>query len=224
MKKIIIARSALHAIGEDETIFGRGNIITLKARTSEEILNIHGVQRADVIITDVSLPLMGGVKLCSAIRGDAELRNVSIIMICDDTEASLAESREAQANAVLPKPVDPVRLFSKISELLMVPRRQDMRSFLHATVQGREGNSTFLGVTLNISISGLLLETEQALKQGDRVTCAVNIGGREIVSECEVMRVERQASGKFHYGVKFLNLGTKSLVLIEQFVRGRVKH
>jgi len=191
MKKIIIARSVLHSIGEDATIFGRGNITTHKARTSEEVLNLHGVHRADIIITDISMPLMGGVKLCSAIRGDADLRNVSIIMVCDDTEASLAECREAQANAVLPRPVDPVRLFSKISELLMVPRRQDMRSFLHATVHGRDGDRSFLGVSSNISISGLLLETEQALKQGDRVTCTIAIGGREIVAECAVMRVDK---------------------------------
>lgn len=224
MKKIIIARSILHAIGEDATIFRRGNIATHKARTSEEVLNLHGIHRADIIITDVSLPLMGGVKLCSAIRGDAALRNVSIIMICDDTEASLAESREAQANAVIPKPVDPVLLFSKISELLMVPRRQDIRSLLHASVHGREGNRSFLGVTSNISISGLLLETEQALRQGDRVTCTVAIGGHEIVADCVVMRVNKQADGKFRYGVKFVNPDTKSLVLIEQFVRGKVKH
>jgi hypothetical protein len=58
MKKIIIARNIMHAIGGHDAILGRGNITTYLGRTSEEILNIHGVRKADMIITDVTLPLM----------------------------------------------------------------------------------------------------------------------------------------------------------------------
>lgn len=45
MKKIIIARNIMHAIGGHDTILGRGNITTYLGRTSEEILNIHGVRK-----------------------------------------------------------------------------------------------------------------------------------------------------------------------------------
>ncbi len=222
MKKIIIARSILHSIGGQDVFFSRGNLKVYTARTSEEVLNIHGVQRADVIITESTLPLMGGVKLCAAIRGDADLKDVSIILVCDGTEAE--HCGEAHANAVLPKPLDPVQLFSKVSELLLVPRRQHIRSLLHVSVNGREGNSSFLGVSSNISISGLLLETDRPLKKGDAATCAVTIGRREIVAQCVVMRAEKASSGKYRYGVKFVNLDMKALVLIEQFVKGRVQH
>lgn len=215
----------MHAIGGHDSFFGRENIAAYTARASEEILNVHGVRKADIIITDIALPLMGGIKLCSAIRSDESLKHVSIIMLCDDTEASLAQCREAGANAVIPKPVNPVQLFSKMSELLVIPHRQDIRSPLHVSVNGREGNNSFLGVSLNISISGLLLETEQPLTKGDRVACSVAIGGREIVAECVVIREDKAASEKFRYryGVKFMNLDMKSLLIIEQFVKGRVK-
>jgi CheY-like chemotaxis protein len=223
MKKIIIARSILHAIGGRDTLFSRGTLTIYPARTSEEILNVHGVRKADMIITDIALPLMGGAKLCSSIRNDASLKDVSIIMICDGTEAS-AHCREAGANAVLPKSVDPVQLFSKMSELLVIPRRQEIRTLLHGSITGREGKKSFLGVTHNISISGLLFETDEALKTGGWLTCAVTIGKREIVSTCAVIRAERPARGKSRYGVKFLNLDTRSLVIIEQFVKGSIKH
>lgn len=214
----------MHAIGGPDTVIGRGTIQVFTARTSEEILNIHGVHRADIIITESLLPLMGGVKLCSAIRNDERLKNVSIIMVCDNTEASLAQCREAHANVVITKPVDPVQLFSKVSELLMVPRRQDLRAFLHVSVNGQEGNSSFLGVSENISISGILLETEQALKEGDQATCAISVSGRNVTVEGIITRVEKLESGKFRCGLKFTTLDTKSLVLIDQLVRGGIRH
>lgn len=214
----------MHAIGGHDTILGRGNITTYLARTSEEILNIHGVRKADMIITDATLPLMGGFKLCSAVRSDAGLKNVSIIMICDSVETSLAPCREAGANAVLLRPLDPIQLFSKMSELLVIPQRQDLRTLLHVSAKGREKKSSFAGVSHNISMSGMLLETDQELKKGDRLTWTVNIGLRKISADGRVVRIQEQAGEKFLCGIKFLNLDTKSLVIIEQFVKGLIKH
>lgn len=214
----------MHAIGGHDTILGRGSITTYLARTSEEILNIHGVRKADMIITDADLPLMGGVKLCSAIRSDANLKDVSIVLICDGTKASIAQSLDAQANSVLTKPIDPSLLFWKVSELLLAPPRQDMRTLMRGSVKGQEKNSTFLGVSHNISISGMLLETDRTLEVGDQVTCTFHLGGREVVADAEVKRLVKLAPGKFHYGIRFINLNIKSIILIEQFIKGLVKH
>jgi CheY-like chemotaxis protein len=224
MKKIIVARDIMQTIGGSDTIIGRGNIQVFTAHTAEEILQIHRDHRVDIIITDYLLPLMGGAKLCSMIRGDEGLKTVSIIMVCDVAEASLPQCREAHANVVLAKPVDPVQLFSKVSDLLMVPRRQDLRAILHASVNGKKGPHSFLGVSKNISISGILLETEQALTKGDQVTCTVTIVGRVITVAGIVMRAQKLESGRFRYGLKFRSLDTKSLVLIDQLVRGGIKH
>jgi CheY-like chemotaxis protein len=224
MKKIIIAETIVGDIGGLDAFFKRGDITTYPAVTSEEILNIHGVRKADLIITDLALPLMGGAKLCSALRGNDGLKNVSIVMACDNTEASLAVCREARANAVLPKPVDPVQLFSKISELLVIPHRKDIRVLLRVSVKGREGDSSFFAASQDISISGMLLETDRALKKGDRLICSLNIGHSEVAPACEVTRVNKTASGRLRYGVKFLNPDTKSLIIIQQFVKINVRH
>lgn len=214
----------MHAIGSHDTIFQRSNITTFPARTSEEILNLHGVHRADIIITEEGLPLMGGIKLCSAIRSDARLKDVSVILICEGTEPSLSRCRNAQANIVLPKPLDPSQLTWKVSELLLAPRREEMRTLLHVSVEGQEKKSTFLGVSHNISISGMLFETDRTLERGDRVTCTFHIGCREIVADAGVIRLVRIAPDSYQYGVRFINLNMKYIILIEQFIKGRVKH
>lgn len=224
MKKIIIDRSLLHDLEGSSTIFKRSGITFIPALSTEEILNLHSVKRADLIITDATLPLMGGVKLCSLIRSDAELKFVSIILACGETEISLSECRTAGANVVIRKPVDPGELLWKAAELLVVPQRKDMRALLRVSIKGLEGNTPFFAQSQNISISGMLLETDHVLKLGERMTCAFNIGHSEITMSCMVKRVEETMSVRHRYGVKFMDCDTKSLVIIEHFVKTQPRH
>ena len=224
MKKVIIAEPVLRTVEKSNTLFGRGGIAVFPARTSEDILALHRAKKADLIVTDFALPVMDGARLCSVIRGDSALKEVSLIMVCDAGGPLQAQCLEAGANTVMTKPVDPFELFTHVSELLVIPQRQDMRAFLYVSAAGREETTSFPGVSRNISISGMLLEADTELQKGERLTCAVDISDREITAECEVVRVEKSSTGGFHYGVKFLNLDIKSMIIIDQFVKGRIGH
>ena len=218
MKKIIIARNLLNDLEESNTILKRSSITFFPALSSEEILNLHGVKRADLIITDAALPLMGGAELCSRIRGDAELEYVSIIVVCDETENSVSPYQEAGANVVIRRPLNPGMLLWQASELLVIPHRKDMRVLLRVTMEGRGGDASFFAHSQNISISGLLLETERVLTPGDQLTCAFNVAHSEVTLTGMVIRVETTASKKSRYGVRFLDCDTRSLIIIENFV------
>jgi CheY-like chemotaxis protein len=219
MKKIIMAQSILQDIEGSETIFKRKGIMLFPAWSSEEMLNLHGVKRADLIIIDAALPLMGGSRLCSLLRSDAELKDVSIIAVCEDNETSLSQCREAGANAVMGKPVDAGALLWKASALLVIPQRKDMRVLLRVSIQGVEGNTPLFANSQNISISGMQLETDRVLKVGDQLKCAFNIVHSEVSVTCMVTRVESTVSGRHRYGVRFMDCDTKALVIIEQFVK-----
>ncbi len=224
MKQVIIAESILHAVGKSLTLFGRGGITVHRAHTSEEIIALHRANKVDLIISDVGLPHMDGERFCATIRDDAGLRAVSLIMISPAEGSEAAACRKAGANAVIMRPIDPTELFSRISELLIIPQRQHMRAFLRVSVTHGGGKTSFLGVSHNVSISGMLLETGHELKKDDKLCCFLSVGGREIAAETQVMRTARTAEGRFQCGVKFVNLDTKSLVIIEQFVSGHIKH
>ncbi len=224
MKKIIMAETVLRDVGQSHTLFGRGGITMIPARSSEEILDLHRSEKADLIVTDVDLPVMGGARLCAFIRSDAALKDVSLVMVCDGTDQSRLRCQQAGANTILTKPVDPFELFSRISELLIIPQRQSMRAVLQVSVSGKETGAPFVGVSHNISISGMLIEAKQELSTGDRLACTMTIAGREIVVECEIVRAEGTPKGRFRYGVKFINPDMKSLIIIEQVVKGNIKH
>lgn len=223
MKTIIIADSILNAVGKDSAVFGRGGIVVHPARTSEDILAIHREKKADLIIADHAMPTLGGARLCEAIRADDALRGVSIILACDAAQASLPLCRETGANAVIEVPVDPVGLFTKMSELLVVPQRKDMRALLRVTVTGGAGGESFFATSENISISGMLLETNYRFKEQDRIICTFHIGHSEVKADGMIIRVERSGSGRNRYGVMFLSPPTRTLIVIEQFVKSRLQ-
>lgn len=223
MKKIIIAENILKAFDNTNSLFRRGGIEVHSAKTSEELLELHRQHNGDIIITDFALPSMGGAKLCAAIRGDEALKNSSIILACETMHASMPLCRNAGANTVIEKPVDPVELFIKVSELIAVPQRQDMRVMIRVDLSGGAAGSPPLAISENISISGMLLETTSELKEGDEMNCAFNIGHNEIKVTAKVKRVDRAPSGRYRCGVKFMNLDVRSMIVIEHSVRSYSK-
>ena len=223
MKNIIIAKSVLQAVVKSGTFFGRGGVKLHTAGTSEEVLDLHRQIKADLIITEFSAKDMNGAQLCTAIRADPGLRGVSLVLICEDSAVFQAACRESGANAVITSPVDPFDLFSKVAELILVPQRKDMRVLLRVSVEGKDEEATFFATSYNISVSGMLLEAKRELKAGDQLKCAFNIAHTEITADCMVMRVDRTEAGRFRYGVRFQNLAARSLIIIEQFVKSRIK-
>lgn len=223
MKKVIIAEQILNAIEKGSTMLGRGGMTLYTARSSEEILGLHGSHKADLIITDISLPLMGGARLCSSIRGDSGLKDVSIIMVCDGAGPDLAACRSTGANEILPKPLDTMALFATVSHLLMVQERLAVRVPLRITVEGRNAKAAFVGMSNDISISGMLLESGRILQQGERLQCSFTVSSRAVTVDGIVVRAEQCPTGTFQYGVKFVNLDAKTFVLIEHFIKSGVE-
>ena len=222
MKKIIIAETVMRELGTSSSLFKRSSITFFVAHSSEEMLNLHGVNKADLIIADDSLPLMGGAKLCSLIRGDNNLKGVSIILICDNAGAQSPCSR-AGANALIARPMERGDLLWKVSELLVVPQRKDIRAQLRVVIKGMGGDTPFLAETCNISISGLQIETERVLHEGDQLACTFNVAHNEVTVLCTIRRIEASATGIIRYGVEFNNCDTKSLIIIEQYVKAQIR-
>jgi len=84
-------------------------------------------------------------------------------------------------------------------------------------------NSSFFAETLNISISGLQIETDQELRENERLECTFKIAHNDLTVPASVRRMDKTASGKFRYGVKFINCDTKTLIIIEHYVKSQLK-
>jgi two-component system chemotaxis response regulator CheY len=77
--------------------------------------------RIDLILTDINMPVMDGLKLVSLVRQNPQTKSIPIIIITtegaeEDRERALALG----ANAYISKPIQSSHLIKTISELLTV--------------------------------------------------------------------------------------------------------
>ncbi|HKV35353.1 MAG TPA: PAS domain S-box protein [Pyrinomonadaceae bacterium] len=77
-------------------------------------------KRPDLVISDVTMPLMNGLDFCRHVRADSELKTVPILLISahqKDTE-TVVEGLRAGADDYLEIPCDSTRIIAKVSRLL----------------------------------------------------------------------------------------------------------
>jgi len=73
---------------------------------------------ADVIITDLNMPVMDGVALIRTLRADPKHRSVPILMLTTESDSNKkAEGKSAGATGWLVKPFDPEKLIDVVKRV-----------------------------------------------------------------------------------------------------------
>ena len=78
-------------------------------------------ERFDLILTDINMPIMDGLKLVSLVRNDANYKTIPIVVITtegaqEDRERALALG----ANDYIPKPIQPTKILDVARTLLKI--------------------------------------------------------------------------------------------------------
>ena len=105
------------------------------------------------------------------IRASTLTRGVSVMVLLPSSTSTETEdeTRDAGANAVLRRPLDPVVVEGWAAKLLAVTHRVDARVPVQAQVVGSSrapSSPHFLGVTRNVSANGMLLASPVRLDAG----------------------------------------------------------
>jgi two-component system chemotaxis response regulator CheY len=80
-------------------------------------------ERVDLVITDINMPMMDGLKLVTLIRGNARTKTLPIVIVT--TEGADEDRRRGLAlgaNAYVPKPIQPSVLLKTVAALLETAR------------------------------------------------------------------------------------------------------
>lgn len=82
-------------------------------------LELAGIRRPDLVVTDWSMPRLTGIELCAAIREQPEVSDVPILVItARSSETAAAEALAAGADDLMLKPFIPVELVRRVGALL----------------------------------------------------------------------------------------------------------
>ncbi len=76
----------------------------------------------DIVLTDVNMPVLDGLKLISMIRAEERTRALPVVVITTERgETERARALEMGADAYLVKPVQARQIVDKVRELLRLP-------------------------------------------------------------------------------------------------------
>jgi two-component system chemotaxis response regulator CheY len=95
------------------------DVVCVEAQDGAEALKKFQAGPFDIVLTDINMPVLDGLKLTSHIRQGAQNRTVPIVIIT--TEAALADRERALklgANAYLVKPVKAQDVLDTVKSLL----------------------------------------------------------------------------------------------------------
>jgi CheY-like chemotaxis protein len=227
MKKIIFAEDIQRNLEEEQSFLGRTDIITLTSSSNEQILKLHRSEKADLIVTELDLPGMSGETLCSLIRNEEELSNVSIIIICSDSALHHERCLICRANAFISKPVNNAALLQEMHQLLHIAPRQSCRVSVGIKLDGTSKKMPFTAHAENISSSGILLLTAANLSEGDTISCTFSLPGfGQVTAGADIVRMlEKTAKKDFNrYGLKFIELSDEAALAIEAFLDKESPH
>jgi CheY-like chemotaxis protein len=187
------------------TVLWRSGIDRLFSREAEQALATARQALPNLVVVDGGLP--GATELLHTLRSDGATRRLSLAAIADaEGEGPL---RLAGANLVLPSPVEPAVWDQRLEELLDVPPRRESRLYASFNLWCRSdaGGDLHEALVLNMSVRGMLIETQEALPVGSTVDLRLTLPGAEPVPLVGlVVRTAPAEPGRFRNGVQFLIL------------------
>lgn len=216
MKKIIIIEALRNFIEQNASVLIRHDNKIFYVKSGKEAIDVHGKEKADLIIAQLEFPDLTCEQLCTLIRENELLKQVSILIVCSDTLSDIERCQKCGANDYITRPLSPAVLLKKIMGLLNVSERTSYSVMVK--VSSNEDNYFFC-TSQNISVSGILLETDQMLKKGDRILCDFFLPNSvRIYSEGEITRVENKGNNIKEYGVRFIDLSPITESEIKAFI------
>jgi two-component system chemotaxis response regulator CheY len=106
---------AMKRIPDSRVIEATDGVDALKKLSSDKI---------DLILADINMPVMDGLKLVSLVRGNSAFKDIPIIMVT--TEGAEEDRKRAiaiGANAYLPKPIQTQELLKLVTSFLSGQRK-----------------------------------------------------------------------------------------------------
>ncbi len=221
MKKILIAEPLRSFLDKEKNFLHRADVKMFFAATNDEMLSIHSAEKVNLIITQPEMAGMPTEQLFTEIRSNDALRKVSLIIVSSDRPGDRERAQQCSPNVILTLPLDAGELLKKARHLLDIPWRESYRVLLSVNIEGNSRDKAFFCRSENISATGLLLETDKNLLEGDRLICSFFLPeSKQITATGEVVRAMKQTANSptRQYGVKFDRLLPDARSAIESFV------
>jgi DNA-binding response OmpR family regulator len=201
MPKVLVVASQDPSSELGNTVLYRSDVERVLVTDLDTVLPTAKLNLPNLVVIKGQLP-QACETLARQLRSSKETRRASIVvMLRPGSAADDAALQRAGANLVISGSVDPLIWDDKIEEMLSEPRRRDEPVPVRFVVWPGNDEQRRTGLAINLSVRGMLLESEPALAVGSTLELAFEL-----------------PSGSPRYGVDFIILRGNSRAHIESFV------
>ena len=224
MKNILIASSSASFVERNSTLLRRSDFNILTADNSSTVVAIVNSQNIDLALFDINLSDITGEEMTAKLTADPPNYRPVILLVCHDSEDDISRLKSCGADALISRPIKPLQLIKAVGQFLTVQLVRSRRVSLRVKVISKRDAVEFFCISHNISITGLLIETEYFLEVGSYIICQFSIPNSiDVEVEGEIVRTARTMDGAHQYGIHFLNLGRSSRHEIDQYISSVVR-
>lgn len=207
MKKILLVSESEAFLQRNAKLLGRRGLKLFDSRSGEEALNQHKEHNFDLIFSDIKLTDMCGVDFCSSISKSDTTQQAYTILTCHNIKRQLERGEQSGASSIIIKPIDPTHLLNAVGSFLEVQLDISHRAELRDKVLCKTQALEFIGLSRDISTTGILMETEHQLELDSSVTCELTLPSlHKINAMGKVIRSIKAVSGTNLYGIRFIDI------------------
>lgn len=95
------------------------NYSVVTAKDGKEALSVFDKEKPDLVLLDILMPKIDGLKVCQTIRKDPSKARIPIIMLtAKDRSDDIHKAKEVGANGYIVKPFEAATLLFEIKSLL----------------------------------------------------------------------------------------------------------
>ena len=207
MKNILIVSSLNTFIERNETLLRRAAFRIFAATTVAEAMKLILQESVDLLLIDIQLGDMDGEVFCSQLRNNNEVKTPVILLVCHDSAEDFSRLSTSGADALIARPIKPLQLLKAVGQYLTVQLVRSRRVSHRVKVVSKKDPVEFFCISHNISITGMMIETEFALEIGCVIVCQFTIPDSiQVETEGEIVRSARSIDGAHQYGIRFTTL------------------
>ncbi len=224
MKNILIASSSPTFIERNGTLLRRSDFRIFTAVNSNEAINIVISNFIDLLLVDINLDDVTGEEFCALVLSAQTDQKSVILLVCNDNDVDFDRLKGSGADVLIARPIKPLQLIKTVGQFQTVQLVRSRRVSLRIKVISKKDLTEFFCLSHNISLTGMLIETEFSLDVGSIIFCQFTISGsNDVECEGEVVRASRTMDGAHQYGIHFTTLNRKSRHELDVYIASMVR-
>jgi len=217
---VLVAGVRRSSVGELAPVLDRQNLTVVQVISAEDAAMPAHSDRFELVILGTEPTTMSLEDTIRTIRSESSAsRNASLLVLAEPGTEDWARQLIGQSVNRVMLTVDPPKYIAlQVAELLEIPPRATLRLGTRMLVEVEDGFEMALGAVVNVSATGLLLETEADLEPGQHVVISIDINPQvePVAAKAEIVRkADPEREGIEGIGARFLSFAGDSQERLE---------